>query len=264
MKFTTKMKYAKYTMEELVPVVKTLTEKYTGKESTSVTYETAERLMGAVIFCINEYHQETVAPIPSREVAGNELWYGEKRLPADEAYDKGYQAVINKVFKAKAMYEGLISDFRWYGNQALYDTIITGMPAFFLHYDARFYPQNHILTLDYPVLRQIDRLYGVDVIYEYLQNILLEQRFLSGFSPDKVEEILFQYHADYKELFLNLPEVVMNAVLNNMTDTEDYISGTINDDKEEVKEKRYLALELLIRERYDANQELFEYLKGII
>ena len=38
-----------YEMEELVPIVGKLAEKYTAFESTSVSYEKAEQLMGAVL-----------------------------------------------------------------------------------------------------------------------------------------------------------------------------------------------------------------------
>ena len=40
-----------YEMEELVPIVGKLAEKYTANESTSITYEKAEQLMGAVLYC---------------------------------------------------------------------------------------------------------------------------------------------------------------------------------------------------------------------
>lgn len=43
-----------YEMEELIPLVKELCDRYTGKESTSVTYEAAQRLMEAVLYCIHE------------------------------------------------------------------------------------------------------------------------------------------------------------------------------------------------------------------
>ena len=43
-----------YTMEELIPIAGELVEKYTAFESTSVTYEKAEQLMGAVLYCIHE------------------------------------------------------------------------------------------------------------------------------------------------------------------------------------------------------------------
>ena len=38
-----------YEMEELVPIVGKLAEKYTAHESTSITYEKAEQLMEAVL-----------------------------------------------------------------------------------------------------------------------------------------------------------------------------------------------------------------------
>ena len=45
-----------YQMEELLPIVSELAQKYAGYESTSVTYEKAQSLMEAVLFCLNEYH----------------------------------------------------------------------------------------------------------------------------------------------------------------------------------------------------------------
>ena len=38
-----------YEMEELVPIVGKLAEKYTSHESTSITYEKAEQLMGGCL-----------------------------------------------------------------------------------------------------------------------------------------------------------------------------------------------------------------------
>ncbi|MDE7059645.1 MAG: hypothetical protein K2P03_13260 [Lachnospiraceae bacterium] len=40
-------------MMELLPVVAWLTKKYTSGMSTSVTYEKAQELMEAVLYCIN-------------------------------------------------------------------------------------------------------------------------------------------------------------------------------------------------------------------
>ena len=54
-----------YEMEELVPIVASLSEKYTSKESTSVSYETARQLMEAVMYCINEC--ASTKALPSRK-----------------------------------------------------------------------------------------------------------------------------------------------------------------------------------------------------
>ncbi len=43
-----------YRMEELIPIVGRLAEKYTGFESSSITYEKAGQLMEAVLYCIHE------------------------------------------------------------------------------------------------------------------------------------------------------------------------------------------------------------------
>ena len=60
------MQTINYTMEEMIPIVAKLTEQYTGHESTSVTYETANQLMGAVIYCIREY--ETASDLQEVEI----------------------------------------------------------------------------------------------------------------------------------------------------------------------------------------------------
>lgn len=47
-----------YTMEELVPIVGKLAEKYTTYESTSIAHEKAGQLMEAVLYCIRELEQD--------------------------------------------------------------------------------------------------------------------------------------------------------------------------------------------------------------
>ena len=52
----------RYKMEELVPIVGKLAEKYTAFESTSISYEKAEQLMGAVLYSIHELETEEWEP----------------------------------------------------------------------------------------------------------------------------------------------------------------------------------------------------------
>ena len=59
-------------------------------------------------------------------------------------------------------------DFEDYGCLNYRETIIKGLPVFFMKYDARFRPQDHILTLDYPDLVPGEPLSGVDRIYSCL------------------------------------------------------------------------------------------------
>lgn len=202
-----------YSMDELLPIVKWLTEKYTGKSSTSITYEKAEQLMGAIIYCIRE-----------NGLKDSEYGLRVSRLKAEDAYHAGYELVIKKVFEAKRIYEEVIDTFNSYGVRCCYDTVVEGMPEFFVHYDARFFPQDHILTLDYPLLSIPHQLSGIDIIYEYLFRVQLEQRFLILFPRKFIIEALKAYHKGYEELFINISSIVIRSLLNKMMDGRVFIS----------------------------------------
>lgn len=179
-----------YSLEELLPVVEKLTEKYTSKESSSVTYETARRLMDAILYCIEAYENGGDNEVAARE-----------KPDAALAYQLGYDRVVARVYKAREIYDGMIEDFNDYGCRNYGDTIIKGIPQFFIYYDSKFNPQDHILTLDYPTVRPINTLRGINAIYRYLCNIRTEEEFLSAFEPGCIKALLGRIVMDYKNLF---------------------------------------------------------------
>ena len=89
-----------YEMEELVPIVGKLAEKYTSHESTSITYEKAEQLMGAVLYCIHELW----------ESSGNAPSLNEK-IPAQRAYEIGAEYVEKKQEKHWIYITGFCRNF---------------------------------------------------------------------------------------------------------------------------------------------------------
>ncbi|MFR8339696.1 MAG: DUF6179 domain-containing protein [Eisenbergiella massiliensis] len=112
-----------YGLEEILPVVIYLTNKYTSGESSSVPYEKAEMLMEAVLYCIREcFTWNTAGVLPAVN-----------SLSARQAYDKGYEYVT--VVKWPGAYDGLITDFEDYGCLNYRKTVLEGLPAFFLKYD---------------------------------------------------------------------------------------------------------------------------------
>lgn len=187
-----------FEMEELLPIVFLLVRKYTSNESTSVSYEKARQLMRAVTFCIEEAEKTDTTELAVLE-----------KQSAQEVYERGYELVCKKTKKALELYHQIMERFSSYRNQALYDTMVKGFPKFFQYYDPKFQPQNRILTLDYPTLRNVEDLEGIDAIYQYLLYMQKEQEFLAEFSEEYVEEALLDYHEDYEELFLNIPSVVL-------------------------------------------------------
>lgn len=191
-----------YEMEELLPLVAGLAEQYTGKESTSVTREKARQLMEAVLFCIEEAERKE-----------QDLPASSKRLSAREAYELGKRRVLERVEETKKQYNAMAYCFCAYGNKCLSDTVLKGFPAFFRFYDPKFNPTNHILTLDYPVLGPLQGRKGIDLIWEYLRRIRLEQEFLSVLPEEYVRHVLACWHPDYQELIENLAGVVFGNLL---------------------------------------------------
>lgn len=235
-------------MEELVPIVGKLAEKYTAGESTSVTYETAEKLMGAVIYCIQEAENfegniaTENAEAAEKKFAGNradaekksaahsgagaekaseercmpEAIAAKEEVSAEQLYKKGALCVEEKTKRALALYNEILPGFVFCENQCLYDTFVKALPEFFKWYDFRFEPQNTIITLDYPVLRDLSGYTGIDRIDEFIRCIRLEQEFLSVFPTEWVIEQLKKYDREYREMTDNLCEVVLGFLLGHL------------------------------------------------
>lgn len=228
-----------YEMEELIPIVGRLAQKYTGLESTSITYEKAEQLMEAVLYCIHEGESEYGPALLAES------------LPAGEAYRIGVECVEKKTKKALDLYHEILTGFMYYENRCLYDTFIKGIPGFFRWYDIKFAPQDTILTLDYPVLKDLSGYTGVDRIYEYLICISLEQRFLNRFPEGYVKDILSKYNTSYKHMMDNICEIVLAVVVKGLLN-----DGSLSEQRLEEK------LAAFLKTYYEDKGELFSYFKG--
>lgn len=192
----------RYEMEELVPLVRELAEKYTSHESTSITYEKAEQLMEAVLYCIHEAEQ----PGHNSIIPGN-------AVSARQVYQTRLQYVNEKTKQALNLYNTILPEFAYYKNRCLFDTFAKGIPEFFKWYDIQFEPQNTILTLDYPVLRDISGHSGIDKIYEFIRCIDLEQRFLKIFPETYVLGILSNYNRQYEDMIENISEIMFMTLI---------------------------------------------------
>lgn len=202
------MEQISFEMEELAPIVAQLAEQYAGYESTSITYEKAEQLMAAVIYCIQEY-----------DMANNyDISVG--KVTAKEAYKAGIRFVQEKVENLMKLYEEVMQNFCDYGNLALSDTIRKGIPAYLKRYDVKYEPQNTILTLDYPILTDLHTYSGIDRVYLYMSAIATEQKFLSRYNEAYVREVLNAYTGDYAEMLENVSSIVfMNTIGHILTKT---------------------------------------------
>ena len=253
------MGYICYEMEELLPIVAELADKYTSKESTSVSYEKANQLMEAVLYCIHQCEDR-------------EGLLSKRGLPAREAYRLGCERLLKKVKKVQEAYNEMVVDFCAYGNENYQDTVIRGIYGFFRYYDALFAPQETIITMDYPTICPITGCSGIDAMESYVKAISLEQQFLHAIPQETVFKILQQYQADYHKQFYNICSIVLRHILvclligkkPGMPREEQDDAMIAQAVKESSREqlKQYLSgmLKKLVESRYGDDGALFAYL----
>lgn len=194
----------KYQMEELLPIVSELAQKYSGCESTSVTYEKAESLMQSVLFCINEYNN-SCGNSPAR-----------RDISLREQYDTGVKLVYEKVENIRTIFNEISFRFEDFGVRCLYDTVQKGIPEFLKWYDIKFCPQNTILTLDYPLLTDCSSLTGADAVHKYIQAIQTEQSFLNAFDRNYVISVLEKYDPEYTDMIENVCGIVLANMIGHI------------------------------------------------
>ncbi|MBQ9119062.1 MAG: hypothetical protein IJY09_03265 [Lachnospiraceae bacterium] len=190
-------------LEELIPLIARLSEKYTSKESCSISYERAAALTEAIHYCIE-------LAVTERSDTTLSVTTSDTHLPLAALYERGSLLVMEKARRARELYDELMNDFDDFGCRHYFDTIRKAMPEFFLHYDPLFAPQNHLLTLDYPSLGARPSSCGVALILDYLEDIIEENRFLHCFTPHAVTRLLRGILPEYRTLYLdNICEAVL-------------------------------------------------------
>ncbi|MGN1165027.1 MAG: DUF6179 domain-containing protein [Lachnospiraceae bacterium] len=249
-----------YEMNELLPIVANLAEKYTAGQSTSVTYERAQKLMEAVIYCIEEF--EKTEGIKA------------EKIPAQMAYEIGYEKILEETREVKEEYDAMIKTFQAYGNKNYYDTVTKAIPGFFLYYDARFAPQETIITMDYPTLLPVFGKAGIRAVEKYVKYISLEQKFLSGLPEVYVRRTLKSYCRDYEEHFFNICSIVLRDIMICLlmkkkvgepieeSEYEKFKADVNKKSIDELEKSLKQLLQWLINEKYEGDRMLCLYLSG--
>lgn len=195
-------------MEQFYQLLSKQIDRYTSKESSSIPYTKAIQLMDSILYCI-----EMAEYTPSKDIT---LLSSYTKNSLEDEFRLGLANVKKLVIETKELYDSVIEHFHSYGNVCYYDTIIKGIPAFFLYYNPEFDSKNILLTLDYPLLYEIQDKEGVLKIQEYLHCISLEQQFLSRFSKASIENLLSAYADDCSELIINIPATILPNIIGSL------------------------------------------------
>lgn len=193
-----------YQMEELLPIVSELAQKYAGYESTSITYEKAQSLMEAVLFCLSEYNSSAKDSLVQKDIS------------VKEQYNIGAKLLSEKVENIRKIFNEISFQFEDFGVKCLYDTVQKGIPQFLKWYDIKFCPQNMILTLDYPLLIDCSSLTGADAVYKYIRAIQTEQIFLGKFDRNYVMLVLEKYNFEYRDMIENICSIVLTNIIGHI------------------------------------------------
>lgn len=251
--------------EELYQLLGKQVFKFTSGESTSVSVETAQKILRSMDYCINSYYKSLENPAPyggqellsrmSTQVAP--VTSQEKTL--EEIFELGLQAVQGCVQTSKDLLIKVQESYVNVDNIAYRDTIKIGLAKFFPSYQPRFTAHLSDVEIDYPLAIEVEGLDGVEYMYEYLRRLYLENQFLQKFTSDNINSLLRGYHREASEYLINIFELVLQNVLGLSMLSQDILDLNISLQQQEdlfhlLEEKSIVDLSLLLQDH--ANQVL--------
>jgi hypothetical protein len=160
-------------------------------DSTSISVDTARRLMGGILFCLALAQKYPVSGVSLDAPPGQRRQAG-----ADQARKLARRAKF-LLKEATRMQPPVV-------NRAFRDTL-SSLPAFFRAYDPDFFAQEIPCSFDYPLCQPVpDSFAGVEYMLDYLRRWLIESFFLRTFPADALMELYERYYIDYDDLLVNL------------------------------------------------------------
>ena len=241
--------------------------KYNGSDSTSIRKEILEEISNSNNYTISIYLKTFINPDEAIKTLK------EKGLKI--AYQEGRKRIDRMLNIIRLMYIKVKENKLNIENDTYNDTIVGGIQGFLKVYNPDFKAQDMKITADYPLYNNlIEKLDGVEFIKEYLNSIYLENIFCKKFSEEKIKYLLYGYSHDYKELIINIFEIVLLEVIAcklAKRDVEDLSISTaeLNEIYLLFKDKEKAEVENMINEVYREicdeliadNKELQRYIK---
>ena len=197
------------TQLELGKLLKEIIMKHTKGESSSVTIETAEKLLIAIWYTIDAYLSSFDSIKDCIDIIKNES--------LEKMYNEG-KVILKEEFEiTKELYEKTIKEKLDIEIIAYNDTLGDGIEAFFRNYNIEFDPHDAPGSIDYPLAFDDWSVQGLNYIKNYLKNINIENRICSYFDKSAINNMLENYgkmyHINYRDLLINVFELtITNAV----------------------------------------------------
>jgi len=182
---------------------------YTRNESSSVKAEVAEGILQSILYNMDVYLMRR----PSLEEAVTSLL----NMPPPALFDQGHELVKQDVLLAKQLLKEVQESKLPVSLIAYKDTIDKSIGVFLKNYDAQFAAYDTSASIDYPLLSDDMQWTGIIYIKRYLEHLKLENELCSHFPPGTVNRLLEgcgqKYRMDYREILLNIPDLILKNAL---------------------------------------------------
>lgn len=245
---------------QLIELLKIKIDKYNNFNSTSINTDTAKSIMESNIYTIGIYLKKLM---PEKAI---EALQHENIV---DIYERGRNLIKRKIVISKLWYQKILKNLITTENETYNNTIIKGITAFFKLYDPDYNAKDIKITADYPLYNNITgKLDGIEFIEKYLKSLYYENEFCKKVANLGVEKILEQYSKDYKNLIINIFQIVLVQIIgqklliesqgNNLTSIYDLLK---NKSKQEIYNLIFSAYKNL----KIVNKEMSEYIeKGLV
>lgn len=175
---------------QLTPLLAELILKYTRGESSSVTVETAQRLLGSILYsidaCLRSFSHKEAALLCLQNCRASEM------------YTRGQALIATYLEQTWLLYEKVRAHKLHVPLKAYHSTIDKDIPDFLNNYDLLFNAQDTMANMDYPLLFDDMRLQGVLYINQYLRKLSMETDYCHMFFPTETNKLLFDYGRVYR------------------------------------------------------------------
>ncbi|MCR4837967.1 MAG: DUF6323 family protein [Eubacterium sp.] len=195
-----------YTPEEMYPIVLKLASKYCSYERTIISYDTMQKLMGAVIYTLSEVNSEEMTPRAD--------------MSAEEAFELGRREIDRKMKEVRKIYVQLAKDrICGFGIMCILESL-RGVRQFIQDYESGllvYEPQKETGFLTYPARGFDPNLTGVDAVHRFMVCFLKEQALIRKYPVQELKQKLMRYgegvgfsgigdEPDYRELYISIAE----------------------------------------------------------
>lgn len=187
-------------------ILSDLIQRYTQGKSSSVTSDTAERIMSSILYAVDANLRRFADPLRAVDY----LTTADMR----KIYGEGVDLLRQCLDETKRLYTVVKQNKLDVAVEAYHTTIDESLPVFLNQYGILFDAHNTMASIDYPLAVDDIQMEGVFYIREYVERLKMETDFCRLFSQGDLDTLLVHFgqvcRFDYRIELFNIFELVLN------------------------------------------------------